>query len=58
MSDKIIFALDVNEIQIIIQCLNYVLNIVFLTPNQSYAIDLLKRKLQAELDKHCPVKPQ
>lgn len=58
MSDKIIFALDVNEIQLIVESLNYTLYVAPLSMNQSYAIDLLKRKLQAELDKHCPVKPQ
>lgn len=58
MNKKIIIALDEYEIKAIISLLNYVIVEIPMSQITKYSFDLLKRKLQAELDKHCSVKPQ
>lgn len=58
MTDKIIIALDEYEIKAIISMLNYVIVDIPMSQITKYSFEKLKRKLQAELDKHCPVKPQ
>lgn len=58
MTDKIIIALDEYEIKAIISMLNYVIVNIPMSQITKYSFDLLKRKLQDKLDKHCPMKPQ